>query len=148
MKIRLMVSEEHYSQLAREFTAKGFEIDDSADIIVSEKNVYTDRIIGRQNDEIFRLRTSEISHIESFSHDVIAHCGGSEYKISERLRRLEEILDPKRFIRVSNSVIVAVDHIKSIKPAIGQKFVLTMSDGSKTDVTRSYYYIFKEYIGI
>ena len=148
MKIRLMVSEEHYSEIAREFMAKGFEIDDSADIIVSEKNVYADRLIGKQNDEIFRLRVSEISHIESFAHDVIAHCGGAEYKISERLRRLEEILDPKEFIRVSNSVIVSANHIKSIKPAIGQKFVLTMSDGSKTDVTRTYYYIFKEFIGI
>ncbi len=148
MKIKLMVSEEHYAQIARELTAKGFEIDDSADYIMSEKNVYAERLIGRRGDEIFRLKTAEISHIESFAHDVVAHCGGIEYKIAERLRRLEEILDPKEFIRVSNSVIVSANHIKSIKPALGQKFVLTMSDGSKTDVTRTYYYIFKEYIGI
>ncbi len=148
MKIRLMVSEEHFSQIASELIAKGFEIDDSAELILSEKNVYADRIIGKQGDEIFRLKTSEISHIESFAHDVIAHSGGVEYKISERLRRLEEILNPKEFVRISNSVIVSANHIKSIKPTLGQKFVLTMSDGCKVDVTRSYYYIFKEFFGI
>ena len=148
MRIKLMVSEAHYAEIARRLTEKGFEIDDGAELILSEKNVYAERLIGRQNDELFRLKTSEISHIESFSHDVIAHSEGREYKITERLRRLEEILDPKEFIRVSNSVIVSVNHIKSIKPTIGQKFVLTLSDGSKTDVTRTYYYIFKEFIGI
>ncbi|SDA32475.1 LytTr DNA-binding domain-containing protein [Ruminococcus sp. YE71] len=148
MRIKLMVSEAHYSEISRELMEKGFEIDDSADLILSEKNVYAERLIGRRGEEIFRLRTSEISHIESFAHDVIAHSDGREFKITERLRRLEEILDPKEFIRVSNSVIVSVNHIKSIKPTIGQKFVLTLSDGSKTDVTRTYYYIFKEFIGI
>jgi DNA-binding LytR/AlgR family response regulator len=148
MRIKLMVSEKRYSEIAKELTAKGFEIDDAAELIISEKNVYAERLIGRRGDEIFRLKTTEISHIESFSHDVIAHCGGTEYKITERLRRLEEILDPAEFIRISNSVIVSANHIKSIKPALGQKFVLTMSDGSKTDVTRTYYYIFKEFIGI
>ncbi len=148
MRIKLMVSEKRYSEIAKDLIAKGFEIDDAAELIMSEKNVYAERLIGRRGDEIFRLKTTEISHIESFSHDVIAHCGGTEYKITERLRRLEEILDPAEFIRISNSVIVSANHIKSIKPALGQKFVLTMSDGSKTDVTRTYYYIFKEFIGI
>ena len=148
MKIKLMVSEEHYSEISRKLISMGFEIDDGAELIMSEKNVYAERIIGRRGEEIFRLKTSEISHIESFSHDVVAHCGGTEYKITERLRRLEEILDPKEFIRISNSVIVSANHIRSIKPSLGQNFVLTMSDGSKTDVTRTYYYIFKEFIGI
>ncbi|MBQ1432960.1 MAG: LytTR family transcriptional regulator [Ruminococcus sp.] len=148
MKIKLMVSEENYSQIFKELTAMGVEIDDGAQLILSEKNVYVSRLIGRHDNEIFRLNTKDISHIESFAHDIIAHCGGDEYKLTERLRRLEEILDPEEFIRVSNSVIVSAEHIKSIRPSLSQKFVLTMSDGSKVDVTRTYYYIFKEFMGI
>ena len=148
MKIKLMVSEENYSQIFKELTAMGIEIDDGAQLILSEKNVYVSRLIGRHDNEIFRLNTKDISHIESFAHDIIAHCGGDEYKLTERLRRLEEILDPEEFIRVSNSVVVSAEHIKSIRPSLSQKFVLTMSDGSKVDVTRTYYYIFKEFMGI
>jgi DNA-binding LytR/AlgR family response regulator len=94
------------------------------------------------------MNTEKITHIESFAHDVVAHYEGGEYKLAERLRRLEEILDPNEFLRVSNSVIVSVSHIKSIKPALTQKFILTLTDGSKVDVTRTYYYIFKDFIGI
>jgi DNA-binding LytR/AlgR family response regulator len=143
-----MVSEEKYRAVADDLISKGYEISDNADFILSERNVHANYIIGRKNNEIYRLRTKDISHIESFSHDVIAHSDGEEYKISERLRRLEEILDPEEFLRISNSVIVSVSHIKSIKPALTQKFILTLTDGSKTDVTRTYYYIFKEFLGI
>ncbi len=148
MKIKLMVSDEKYNKIAAELLSKGFEIDDDAELILSERNFYASHLIGRRGEEIFRLDTDKISHIESFGHEVVAHSGGGEYKINERLRRLEEILDPKRFIRVSNSVIVAAAEIKSVRPALSQKFTLTMSDGSKVDVTRTYYYIFKEYFGI
>lgn len=148
MKIKLIVSEEHYTDIARELIQKGFEIDDSADLILSENNVYASYLIGKKDDEIFRLKTGQISHIESFAHDMVAHAEGVEYRITERLRRLEEILDPKEFLRVSNSVIVSLNHIKSIKPSLSQKFILTMSDGSKVDVTRTYYYIFRDVLGI
>jgi DNA-binding LytR/AlgR family response regulator len=143
-----MVSDEKYTQIAAELIGKGFEIDDNADFILSEQNVHAKYLIGKRGEEIFRMSTKDITHIESFAHDVIAHYDGDEYKIAERLRRLEEILDPKEFLRISNSVIVSVGHIKSIKPALSQKFILTLTDGSKVDVTRSYYYIFKDFIGI
>ena len=148
MKVRLMVSEENYNSIYSQLTAMGVEVADDAKLILSENNVYVKHLIGRRGEEIFRLDVKTITHIESFSHDIIAYSGGEEYKLSERLRRLEEILDPKEFIRVSNSAIVAASHIKSIRPAFTQKFVLTLTDGSKVDVTRTYYYIFKEFFGI
>ena len=148
MKFKLIVSEEKYDSIARELITSGHEIDDNAELIISMRNVYAPFLIGKRGEDIYRLKTSEISHIECFAHDVIAYADGMEYKLSERLRRLEEILEPNEFIRVSNSVIVSVNHIKSIRPALSQKFILTMSDDRKVDVTRTYYYIFKERIGI
>ena len=71
-----------------------------------------------------------------------------KFRINERLKNLAVILDPKVFIRISNSVIISVNHIENIRPAFTQKFVITMKNGAKVDVTRSYYYVFKEFIGI
>ena len=148
MKIRLLVSDEHYDSIAAELVKNGIEIDDDAELILSESNVVVSHLIARRDDEIYRLETKDISHIESFAHDIVAYCGDEEYRLPETLKRLEEILDPKEFIRVSNSVIVSVSHIKSIRPALSQKFLLTMKNGAKVDVTRTYYYIFKEFLGI
>ena len=148
MKIKLMVSEANFSAIASELSKLGVELDDNAELILSERNTYVQHLIGKQNDELFRLKTEEITHIESFAHDVIAHANGGEFKIAERLKILESILDPAKFLRISNSVIVSANHIQSIKPALSQKFILTLTDGTKVDVTRSYYYIFKEFFGI
>ena len=54
----------------------------------------------------------------------------------------------EKFLRVSNSVIVARAAIVRISPALSMKFTLTLSDKRRVDVTRSYYYTFKEYMGI
>ena len=148
MKIRLLVSDEHYDAIAAELIKKGIDIDDDAELILSESNACVSHLIARRGDEIYRLDAADISRIESFAYDIIAYSGGEEYRLSDTLRRLAEILDPREFIRVSNSVIVSVSHIKSIRPALSQKFRLTMKDGAVVDVTRTYYYIFKEFLGI
>lgn len=148
MKLKLRVSEEKYRGIADELTAKGIEIDEQADYILIERNTSANYLIGKKEEEIYRLNTAEISHIESFAHDVIAYTDEGEFKINERLKTLTVMLDPNVFIRVSNSVILSVNHIQSIKPAFTQKFIVTMKNGAKIDVTRSYYYIFKEFFGI
>lgn len=148
MKVKLMVSEEKYDQISDKLKSCGIEIDENADFIFSERNVCLSYLIGRKDDEIYRLKISDISHIESFAHDVVAHTENGTFKIGERLKNLLNHLDPNVFIRISNSVIISVNHIKSIKPAFTQKFIVTMSNGSKVDVTRTYYYIFKEFLGI
>ena len=148
MKIKLIASEENYEKLAQELTSMGVELSDSADLVLTEQNVVISHLIGKKGDEIYRINVSDISHIESFAHDVIAYTDKDSFKISERLKTLTTILDPSSFIRISNSVIISVDHIKRIKPAFTQKFIVTMKNGARVDVTRSYYYIFKEFIGI
>lgn len=148
LKIKLMVSEEKYAEISSMLTEKGFEIDNNADFCFYEKDVYAKYIIGRKNGELYRIKTEDITYIESLSKDVIAHSDGEEYKLGERLVRLQGILNPDEFIRISNSVIVSVNHVRGIKPALSQKYTLTLSDGSKVDVTRSYYLLFKEFFGI
>ena len=94
------------------------------------------------------MKTSEISHIESFGHEVIAYTNDGAFKVNERLKTLAELLDSETFIRISNSVIISVDFIKSIRPSFAQKFIVTMRNGAVVDVTRTYYYSFKEFLGI
>lgn len=145
-----MVSEENYAKVCKELIAKGIEIDenDEADFCLTERNKSVNFLIGKKDDLIYRLKTKDILYIESFGHDVYAVCGNDSYKINERLFRLESMLENNEFIRISNSVIVSVSHIKSIKPSISQKFILTMTNGKNVDVTRTYYYKFKEFLGI
>ena len=150
MRIKLLISESHYDFIEQELVSKGFVIDDDADLILTEKDLFVDHLIVREevDNERVRIGVDEIIVIESFGHDIVIHTSQGRFKTRERLYQLERLLSPKQFIRVSNSVIIAVNKIKRIKPTLSSKFILKMSNGQSVDVTRSYCGIFKDRLGI
>ncbi len=65
----------------------------------------TDSILGYREDAMHKLAFSEIECITVLDRKVIAiDTGGSQYRLSERLRDLEEIL-PSYFIRINKSTL-------------------------------------------
>ncbi len=150
MKIRLLVSDEDYELIKTELEKLGVVIDDDAELILTQKDKYASFIPARDPKTGGRLHisTDEIIFFESFGHTVEIHTGVAIYETSDRLYQLTSILDPQKFLRVSNSVIIARRHVLRINPALSMKFTLIMSDGSRVDVTRSYYNIFKDAFNI
>ena len=109
MKVKLIASPENYDAVADELKKLGIEINEKANFILTERNITLSYLIGKKDEEIYRLKTSEISHIESFGHEVIAYTNDGAFKVNERLKTLAELLDSETFIRISNSVIISVD---------------------------------------
>ena len=150
MKLKLDVEEKRYAELAAFLTARGIEIDDEADLVLREVNRFAGHLIVRDTAREKRvfLSVSEIISIESFGHTVTVYSEQGSYQASERLYQIAGRLDPEQFLRISNSVIIATNRVRRIAPTLSMKFILTLSDGRNVDVTRSYYYIFKEAFGI
>ena len=150
IRIKLLVSEARYAEIERELISQGFVIDEDADLILTEKDLFVDYLIVRSDvdNERVRILTDEIITVESFGHDIVIHTPHGNFKTSERLYQLERLLNPEQFLRISNSVIVAKNKIKRIIPTLSTKFILTMTSGKTVDVTRSYYGIFKDRLGI
>lgn len=145
LKIKLLLSEKRYASVAKELIDSGHVIDDEAELLLTERQNHPDHLMAKDAGTHVRLALSQVTFIESLGHDIVAHSDGKSYRLSERLVRLQTILNPADFLRVSNSAIVNVHHIRTIKPALSAKFLLTLSDGATVDVTRSYYYSFKEF---
>lgn len=148
MDIKLSVSEEHYAQLEQLLISLGFTISDDADFILQERARGISFLNARRGGEVCRIRTEEIVCIESFGKAVVLRTMDGEYEISERLKELEALLDADKFMRISNSVIIAKNSVAKIKPTFSTKFILTLKNGVSVDVTRSYYYKFREAYGI
>ena len=150
IRIKLLVSEARYAEIERELISKGFVIDEDADLILTEKDLFVDYLIVRSDadKERVRISTDEIITVESFGHEIVIHTMQRNFRTSERLYQLERLLNPEQFLRISNSVIVAKNKIKRITPTISSKFILTMINDIAVDVTRSYYGIFKDRLGI
>lgn len=150
MKLKLVVSNERYEEIKAELSGCGIEIDDNADLVLSESNKFADNLFVKDtlSDERVVLPVSDIVFIETFGHTVEVHTESKTYQAFDRLYKINNSLDPDKFLRISNSVVIGRDKVKQIAPTLSMKFILTMSNGRKVDVTRSYYYIFKDYFGI
>lgn len=150
MRVKLVVSDSRYIELEKELISKGFVIDEDAELVLTEKNLFIDHLIVKNCiDNVYtRISIDEIIFIESYGHDIQINTTEGIFKTSERLYQLERLLDPEHFLRISNSVIISRSKIKKIVPALSSKFILSMSNGQKVDVTRSYYNIFRDRLGI
>lgn len=150
MEIKLAVSNERYEEIKNALLDRGITVSDSAELVLYEADRYTDNLIvkGQEDSARYVVPANEIIIIESFGHTVEVHTKSGTYRSCDRLYQLANLLDPDKFLRISNSVIIAKDKVKQITPSLSMKFSLTMENGKKVDVTRSYYYIFKEAFGI
>ncbi len=148
MKISLSVSEESYKDIEKKLLALGFIIDDDAPFVLTERNIYAEFVCARDEEVSCHIPVSQIVYIESMGHDILLHTKDKVYRCTDRLWQLEKVLSPEEFLRISNSVIIAKKQVRGIRSALSQKFILTLSDGNRVDVTRSYYYIFKSEFGI
>ncbi|HIQ66903.1 MAG TPA: LytTR family transcriptional regulator [Candidatus Faecousia excrementigallinarum] len=150
MKIKLAVSRERYAEVERLLTQRGITVDADGDFVLTENNRYPDRLMVRDGDSGERvvLPVEDIVLIEAFGHSLSVRTLGKSYGVSQRLYKILGMLEPEKFLRISNSVVIAKDKVTSISPTFSMKFVLTMANGQKVDVTRSYYYLFKESFGI
>ncbi|MBP5261740.1 MAG: LytTR family transcriptional regulator [Clostridiales bacterium] len=146
MNIKLMLDPE--DPMRKSLEELGIRDDPDSQYVISRQGAGVNYVAGRKEDQQFYIDVKEIVFIESMGHDVLIHAADGIYNSGDRLKALEQVLPADRFLRVSNSAIVNMKKIKRIESSIMQKFILHMTNGSKVDVTRSYYYIFRDRIGI
>lgn len=150
MKVKLALSKERYDEIKEMLIDHGIEIDDDAELVLSENNRFLDNLIVKdnKNNERVILSVDDIVYIEAFGHNVEVHTKDNTYQSTDRLYKIMNQLNPEKFLRISNSVVIQKDKVKRISSTLSMKFILTMINDKKVDVTRSYYYIFKDSFGI
>ena len=146
MKLKVMLSSD--DPIMEELRKLNIEIDDRSEYVLTRREMDLNYLPAKNGEQTFYISIDDIIFIESLGHDVMLHTKDGVYVTRERLKTLERMLDPDDFLRVSNSSIVSIKNIRRIEASILQKFILHMSNGDKVDVTRSYYYIFKDRFNI
>lgn len=146
MNINLLLDPD--DPMRKSLESLGISNDPDSQYLLIRRGAGVKYIAGKREDQQFFIDVNDICFIESMGHDIIIHASDGTYNSGERLKALEQVLPADRFLRVSNSAIVNLKKIKCIESSLLQKFILHMTNGSKVDVTRSYYYIFRERIGI
>ena len=149
MKLRISVSEARYDAVKHQLEAHGLEISDDAEYMITETSRSSSLLPVRSDDkESLMISPADVIYIEAFGKEIEVHTRQGTYYAKDRMYQLESLLDPREFLRVSKSVIISRKPVRKIRPSLSMKFILTMSDGTLVDVTRTYYSDFRRFFGI
>ncbi|WP_159590931.1 LytR/AlgR family response regulator transcription factor [Streptococcus halichoeri] len=107
-----------------------------------------ERLTVETDERIYLLPFAEILYCEVQGKVTTVHTNQASYETQMSLSALERHLDVPCFLKVHRSYIINQDHIKEIQPWFNQTYQVTMSDGGKVPVSRSYLKSFKQQLGL
>jgi two-component system, LytTR family, response regulator len=99
---------------------------------------YLERFTLRRTGSVALLRADEVDWIEAAGNYVRLHSGGRTHVVRETLSRIEQRLDPRRFVRSHRSAIVHVERVRAIEPLFHGDAVLVLETGARVPMSRSF----------
>lgn len=108
----------------------------------------SNRLIAKNEEEVILLDLKEVIRFYSLNKKVYAYTNKSNYEINKRLYELQETLDKKNFVRVSNADIVNLDYVKRLDFSFKGTIAIELKKGDSVYVSRSYLGEFKKILGL
>lgn len=92
----------------------------------------------RQKDKVVLQKVDDVSWFEAKGKFVRLHAGAESHEIRHAMHSLAGKLDPAKFIRISRSSIVNVDHIVHLEPWTHGEWAVTLRGGRRVLSTHGY----------
>ena len=106
------------------------------------------KIIGISQEETYCLEQNEILYFESVDKKTFCYTVDNVFEVGMKLYEIDEQYEDTSFLRISKSIIVNLNRVKSVKPEFDGKMLATMDNGEKIYISRQYVKEFKNKIGI
>jgi len=104
-------------------------------------------LVGYQNGhEMFSIPIQNIYYIEAVGALVFAYTKEEVYELKSRLYEMEIILEKKRFVRVSKSILLNMNKLLFLKPAVNGKFSAKLENEEDIIISRQYAPRIKQFI--
>lgn len=104
-------------------------------------------LVGYQNGhEMFSIPIQNIYYIEAVGALVFAYTKEEVYELKSRLYEMEIILEKKRFVRVSKSILLNMNKLLFLKPAVNGKFSAKLENEEDIIISRQYAPGIKQFI--
>lgn len=107
---------------------------------------WVDRLLVRQGDRHFLVKTAALQWIEAEDNYVRLHVEGTSHLLRQTLSGLLTRLEPAQFRRIHRSAIVNLDYIKEFQPWTGGDHLVIMRDGTRLTLSRTYREQFGEWL--
>ena len=101
----------------------------------------------RSGAKVTLVAVDEVEWFEAADNYVRVHVAGRRHAMRETMKDLETRLDPRRFIRVHRSVIVALDRIRELHALPSGDYRITLAGGAVVPLSRTYVGSFEARVG-
>ena len=99
---------------------------------------YSDVLAIKDAGEVSRVPVKDILWIDAAGDYMCVHTHDSTHILRKTMKQLEEVLDPRRFLRSHRSTIVNKSFIDKFCSQLNGEYYLVMSNGKELKVSRSY----------
>lgn len=97
---------------------------------------YLQRLVIKSADRATILNVDDVNWIDADGDHVTIHAGRDRHQLRETMKRLEQQLDPARFVRIHRSTLVNVDRVKALQPYFRGEYVVVLQDGTSLKLSR------------
>ena len=106
--------------------------------LIAMLRVYQRKLVGVLDGEQHLLDGKDVLYIDTADKRTFLYTGTAVYESALRLYELENNLKELDFLRVGRSAIVNFRKIRSIRPELGGRLLVTMDNGEQVYVSRQY----------
>ena len=107
-----------------------------------------ERLVVKVDDRWFPLPLRAVRRLSAEGKQVRVYAGADEHLVRRTLQELESRLDPRRFVRVHRSEIIALDAVAHLEPWDHGDALLVLKEGGKVVLSRTYRKAFLEKWGM
>lgn len=98
---------------------------------------YLERVLIREEGHVHVLPVARIDFVEARDDYLVFHCGKTTYRKQQTLGDLEKRLDPRRFVRIHRSFVLALDRLVGLDLYAKDSWIARLADGTKLPVSRA-----------
>jgi two-component system LytT family response regulator len=97
---------------------------------------WASRLAVRDGADVHVIPVGKLDYVEAQDDGVVLKSEGKAYRKAQTLASLAETLDPRRFLRVHRSYLVALDRIRRVALYSKNSHVAILADGTRIPVSR------------
>ncbi|UII28811.1 LytTR family DNA-binding domain-containing protein [Fulvivirga maritima] len=103
-----------------------------------EDEQYSSHLFVQKSEKLLNLDVNDIVHLEASGDYTVLTTKNDQYLSSSGIGKLEEKLDPNKFIRIHRSTIINLSYLKEIEKHFNGGLIVKMENGKSFPVSRTY----------
>lgn len=114
------------------------EVDEDVLRLAAMLRVYQKKLVGVLDGERYLLDVRDVIYVDTADKKTFLYTENAVYQSVLRLHELEDALREQDFLRTGRSTIINFRRIRSIRPELGRRWMVTMDNGEQVSVSRQY----------